>query len=220
MSLFSTPSGEGQNRRKCEWQSNIEIEPRTKTFGRCTVGSRIGSDRRDRKMGQRLIRLSDLISITHLCLFLVTVNFNIQTKDITVGSHNLHQFKTASSYHKSCLQNYGGIWMAQELWLTEQQLPLLHQLEMQFVARSGMEESVSSGVFRGRPHGGVSIAWSNDLNHVIKPLSNYRHKRAVAIELQTLDTNIIFISVYMPFFDSNNRTSCLAETLKLYRWWN
>ena len=103
--------------------------------------------------------------------------------------------------------------MAQELWLTEQQLPLLHQLGTQFVARSGMEESVSSGVFRGRPHGGVSIAWSNDLNHVIKPLSNYRHKRAVAIELQTLDKNIIFISVYMPFFDSNNRTSCLAETL-------
>ena len=157
MSIFSTPSGKGRNRRKCKWRSNIEIEPRTKTFGHCTVGSRIGSGRRNQTMGQRQLCLSDLISITHLCLFLVTVIFNVQTKNIMIGSHNLHQFKTASSYHKSCLQTHGGIWMAQELWLTEQQLPLLHQLGMQFFARSGMEESVSSGVFRGRPHRGVSM---------------------------------------------------------------
>ena len=102
--------------------------------------------------------------------------------------------------------------MAQELWLTEKQLTQLHQLGTQFVARSGMEEAVSSGVLRGRPFGGVSIAWSSDLNHVITPLPNYKHKRVVPIELHSSDKNLILISVYMPFFDTNNRTKCMAET--------
>ena len=83
--------------------------------------------------------------------------------------------------------------MAQELWLTEKQLTQLHQLGTQFVARSGMEEAVSSGVLRGRPFGGVSIAWSSDLNHVITPLPNYKHKRVVPIELHSSDKNLIVI---------------------------
>ena len=103
--------------------------------------------------------------------------------------------------------------MAQELWLTEKQLTQLHQLGTSFVARSGMEEAVSAGVMRGRPFGGVSIAWSPDLNHVITPLPNYKHKRVVAVELHSTNKSIILISVYMPFFDSNNRASCMAETM-------
>ena len=74
-----------------------------------------------------------------------------------------------------------------------------------------MEEAVSRGVWRGRPYGGVSVAWSADLNHVISPLSNYKHKRIVAVELTTTNKNIIFISAYMPFLDSSNRTTCIAE---------
>ena len=87
-----------------------------------------------------------------------------------------------SSYHKSCLNSLGGIWMAQELWLTEKQLTQ-HQLGTSFVVRSGMEEAVSSGVMRGRPFGGVSIAWSPDLNHVITPLPNYKHRRVQWLQL-------------------------------------
>jgi hypothetical protein len=66
--------------------------------------------------------------------------------------------------------------MAPELWLSEQQLPQPRSLESQFIARSGMEESFSSGIYKGRPHGGVSIAWTKDLDHVIKPLANFKHK--------------------------------------------
>ena len=103
--------------------------------------------------------------------------------------------------------------MAQELWLSERQIPQMHQLGVQFVARSGMEEAASSGVFRGRPFGGVSIAWSGDLNHVISPLTNYKHKRVVAIEMTTADASILFITMYMPFFDSSNRDTCMVETI-------
>ena len=74
--------------------------------------------------------------------------------------------------------------MGQELWLSEKQLPLLQQLGTQFMAKSGMEDAVSSGILRGRPYGGVSIAWSHDLDHLIIPLTSHMHKRLVAVQLQ------------------------------------
>ena len=103
--------------------------------------------------------------------------------------------------------------MGQELWLSEKQLPQMQQLNTQFVARSGMEQAVSAGLLRGRPFGGVSIAWSHDLDHVINPVSNYRHKRVVAVELQTDNDKFLLISVYMPFYDARKREQCLAETI-------
>ena len=104
--------------------------------------------------------------------------------------------------------------MGQELWLTQKQLPQLSYLGVQFTAKSGMEDAVSSGVLRGRPHGGVSIAWSRDLDHVMMPLTDYSHKRVVAAQLSTANKHIIFISIYMPFFDSRKRETCLAETIE------
>ena len=103
--------------------------------------------------------------------------------------------------------------MAQEHWLSEKQLPMLQQLGTNFVARSGMEDAVSKGILNGRPFGGVSISWSHDLDHAITPLSNFRHKRLVGIEMKTSQKSIIFLCVYMPFYDTANRSECLAETL-------
>ena len=103
--------------------------------------------------------------------------------------------------------------MGQELWLSERQLSQMQQLDTQFVARSGMEQAVSAGILPGRPFGGVSIAWSHDLDHVINPVSNYSHKRVVAVELQTENGKLLFISVYMPFYDARKREKCLAETI-------
>ena len=77
-----------------------------------------------------------------------------------------------------------------------------------------MEEAVSSGVLRGRPFGGVCIAWSRDLNHVIMPLTNYKHKRVVAVEMTTKNESIIFICAYMPFLDSRKRDLCRTETME------
>ena len=95
----------------------------------------------------------------------------------------------------------------------EKQFSQLQKLNAQFIARSGMEEAVSTGVLRGRPFGGVSICWSPDLNHAVKPLSTYKHKRIVAVELTSEEGKTILISAYMPFLDSRNRASCIAETI-------
>ena len=105
--------------------------------------------------------------LSFISILCITSTFNVKSQTITIGSHNLHSFKTSVDYHKSCIQSHSGIWFAQEHWLSEKRLHLLHQLNTQFTARSGMEQSLSSGVMRGRPYGGVSIAWSPELNHDI-----------------------------------------------------
>ena len=76
-----------------------------------------------------------------------------------------------------------------------------------------MEDAVSNGICYGRPFGGVSIAWSPNLNHVIRPLSNFRHKRVVAIETKENTENFLFICVYMPFYDSSKREECITDTM-------
>ena len=205
---YSTQSEKAQNRLRSEWPWSIETKLKTKMSGLFTAESKIGSP--PPKEGPRR-QSPNCHSLLLFCLLCLLFTFNAETKDITIGSHNLHQFKTSAEYHKSCIKSHGGIWFGQELWLSEKQLPQLHQLDAQFVARSGMEEAVASGVLRGRPFGGVSIAWSPDLNHVISPLPNYKHKRVVAVELATSDKNIILMSAYFPFYDTNNRATYMAE---------
>ena len=124
----------------------------------------------------------------------------------------MYGFNTAGTFHKSCIQSFGGIWFSQEHWLSTQNLTRLQSLDAQYVARSGMEDAVSAGVLRGRPFGGVSIAWSKDLNHLIFPLTNYKHKRVVAAEMRLADEKILLINVYMPFLDTRNRAASIVET--------
>ena len=104
--------------------------------------------------------------------------------------------------------------MAQEHWLPENRLSDLTQLGVQFVARSGMQEAISSGIYNGRPYGGVSIAWSSNLDHVIRPLVNYKHKRVVCIEMAAKPHPLLFVTVYMPFYDSSKKQECIAETIE------
>ena len=58
----------------------------------------------------------------------------------------------------------------------------MNQLGTQYVARSGMEDAMSSGILQGRPFGGVSIAWTPSLDHLMQPISNFRHKRGIPQE--------------------------------------
>ena len=147
-----------------------------------------------------------------LSLFCLLFSFASTYKQFKVASHNLHSFKTSSTFHKKCIQKHGGVWMAQELWLPENRLSQLNELGVQYVARSGMEAAVSGGILCGRPYGGVSIAWSPDMDHFIKPLINYRHKRIVCVEAASEPNPILLISIYMPFFNASKRQECMAET--------
>ena len=152
-----------------------------------------------------------LFNVVLISVF-ATITFATPTL-LTLASFNIHGFSSTSRYLNDSIQRHGGIWMVQEHWLSEQQLSRFEQLDAQFVAHSGMEDAISSSIYQGRPFGGVSICWSKSLNHVITPISNYKHKRIVAAELKSQGRNILLISAYMPYFNSNGRDQCIAETL-------
>ena len=76
-----------------------------------------------------------------------------------------------------------------------------------------MEDAISTSVFRGRPFGGVSIAWSPKLNNIVSPLTNFRQKRVVGVEMDSENNKTLIINVYMTFFDSSRREECITETL-------
>ena len=133
---------------------------------------------------------------------------------ITIATHNLHGFSTSSKYLKDCIQRHGdSIWLVQEHWLSESKLHQLQSVDSQFVARSGMEDAISSGVYRGRPFGGVAICWSPDLNQFITPVTDFKHKRIVAVIVKTNDVDILLICAYLPFFNASNRQQCMNETI-------
>ena len=160
------------------------------------------------------LKRSNGLKLHYSLLFSLTIIFALSTKQFTIASHNLHGFKKSSVFHKECIQNQNGIWMAQELWLPEKRLSDLSQLGVQFCAQSGMENAFSSGIYGGRPHGGVSIAWSPNLDHVVRPLVNYKHKRIVCVEMAAKPDSILLASIYMPFYDASKRQECIAETIE------
>ena len=188
-----------------------KTKSKTHLCGHHMCGSRIGSTSRDLQ-GKTLAHHSRM-SVSSYILFCLTITFASTLTQFVVGSHNLHSYKKSSPFHKSCIENFGGIWLGQEHWLSEKNLSEFSSLGVQFVARSGMEDAISTGIYRGRPFGGVSIAWSSSLNHVIKPLVNYKHRRVVCIELNATPFSIILASVYMPYLNTSKQEECITDTL-------
>ena len=187
---YSDPPSKGQKPQKSEWPKSMKQRPRTLPSGLSTAKSAIGTANPDKtevngpKKGEKTrIGLSNSSLFWSIFLsFCVSLTF--AATNITIATHNLHGYKKCSSYHRSCLQRHEGIWMGQELWLTERQHSTMSNLGTQFTARSAMEDAISAGIFRGRPFGGVSIAWSPKLNSFIRPLTNFRHKRVVGVEIK------------------------------------
>jgi hypothetical protein len=94
-------------------------------------------------------------------------------------------------------------------------------LEANFVARSGMEDAVSTELLRGHPFGGVSIAWSSDLDHVIRPISNHKHKHVVAVELNTELCKIFFLFRFIcPISTLPKEKNVCLRQLMPYPWWS
>ena len=168
----STPKRRGPNQPRLESQLNTGIRQRNQMFGQNTSMCKTGSGNLSRRIGHNMALI--FLSIS----FLLSFTFNAESRNINVSSHNLHGFKSSSDYLKSCINDHGGIWMGQEHWLSNKQLHNLQYLNTEYIARSGMEDAVSSGVLRGRPFGGVCIAWASDLNHAVIPLAQGRRTRA------------------------------------------
>ena len=213
-SLSSPQRFVAQNRPKSEWPGNIGIGPNPQTSGHNTAELPIGSNSKGKTVQPPPMTMDHCRAI--LLLVLATITFNsiaTNQKLINVSTFNLHGYSVSSKYLRDCLVTHGGVWMLQEHWLSEQQLLRMQHLGVQYVARSGMEDAISSGVYRGRPFGGVAICWSQDLNHCFSPISNFKHKRVVAAELKLNHGNILFICVYMPYFNAGRREQCMVDAM-------
>ena len=206
-------SSKGQKRPKYASPESTKNEQKILHCGQSTARFVTGSSEKGKERPSESQSLPQFSLFWLFCLSFVFAASLTDTTSLTIGSHNLHSFKKSVNYHKSCLERYGGLWFGQELWLTESQLPMLQKMGTHFVARSGMEQAVSSRLMVGRPFGGVSICWSHDLDHLISPLANFRHKRVVGVELKSDSGNYLFLCVYMPFYDSSRRTECINETV-------
>ena len=207
-------------RPRYEWPWNTRPRSKTKISGQSIVKSETGftnpktsKDKEQTRSIERALPNSVILILFCLNVLIPFASTNSLSSKITIASHNLHGFSGRAQYHKSCLMSHGGIWMGQEHWLSDHNLTQLKQLNVQYVARSGMEEALSAGVMRGRPFGGVCIAWSPNINHIITPLTNYKHKRVIAVELKTDKNRFILICCYMPFFNSSKRNECIQETV-------
>ena len=156
--------------------------------------------------GQTRSKSATICKSYHLFIFCLLVTFAAVTNSkINIASHNLHGYKSSAAYHSSSMQKFEGVWMAQEHWLPEQQLPLLQKTGSQFVARSGMEDALSRGILTGRPYGGVCISWSPKLDPLISPISNSKHKRVVGVVLKKGNKDILILHIYMPFYDASKQ---------------
>ena len=206
-------NSKAQKQRKFEWSKSIGKEQLTPQSGLLTATLVTGTSqtRRNRIIDENPVRIESFVQYN--ALFSLLLIFSASLMNLTIASHNLHGFKQCGTYHKNCLENLGGIWMGQEHWLSKQQIPTMTKLGTQFVARSGMENAISSGILIGRPFGGVSIAWSPQIDHHINPISNYRHKRVVGVELIGEEKSFLLICVYMPFYNSSRRAECMTETI-------
>ena len=215
MSSSCHPKLPGPNWPKSKWRLNTKTESRPKMFGPNIAESQIGFSGQNGKrkkwptMSQMPRKKWSLTTNVILALSFVILAFT----GITIGSHNLHGFTTSSNYHKQCIENHQGIWFCQEHWLSEQNLNKMSELGVNYVARSGMEDRIASGIYSGRPFGGVGISWSPKLDHLVNPLTDYRHKRVVAVEVRNETEQLILISVYMPFFNHSKKEECMLETI-------
>ena len=122
MSSFSHQKLEAQKRREFVSCPSIESASRWRKSGHPAAGSPTGcispslSYRRGRLQREEKNPQHKCFPIFISIIFLLSNIFAATTSNITVGTHNLHNFKHSSAYHKSCLQRFEGIWMGQELW--------------------------------------------------------------------------------------------------------
>ena len=79
--------------------------------------------------------------------------------NVPVCTYNMHGYNNGLTYVKKlCDEN--DIVFVQEHWLQKSQLHMFNNINDQFLfyGKSAMDESMSSGLIRGRPYGGCFMA--------------------------------------------------------------
>ena len=140
-------------------------------------------------------------------------NLDVQTHSICgqsvtlkILSYNMHGFYNGKPLlSELCNDDNISIIAVQEHWLSSDKLHLLNTVHEDFVGFgiSGMKNKLSSGVYRGRPFGGVGFIWRKSLADRITVLSSDKGGRCLIIGLKLdTDTCMKLVNVYFPCFSS------------------
>ena len=122
---------------------------------------------------------------------------------LKITSFNCQGFKYRNYDYLKDIFNKSDILMLQETWLYNFEHTMFNNVLplSQSHAVSAMDEAEIGR--RGRPYGGCSIVWHNNLNLSIEPLQMLS-TRICAAHIKGENINCIIASIYMPSDDNNN----------------
>ena len=108
-----------------------------------------------------------------------------------------------------CLRHKPDIFLVQEHWLLQSNLYKFNQIFPDFYCygSSAMDDSIKSGLLRGRPYGGVAILVANDLHRHSRLLTATDRYCVIRI------FNCIIVNVYLPCVGTADRLLIVDEIL-------
>src|ERR1043165_708768 len=135
------------------------------------------------------------------------------TFDFSITTYNLHGINQgAPVLNELCDRNYLHVDCVciQESWATVTNLAKLRNFnkDYTFYGMSAMEKTLSAGVLKGRPFGGVGILLKTIFCKEV--IRQEIHERFVVLVLK----NIIIISLYLPCCSAKNREDIITEVFE------
>ena len=140
------------------------------------------------------------------------------THNSNLATYNLHGLNNGKSGLVDLCSNPETVLVAvQEHWLTPNNLNDLNNIHPDFVGIgvSAMSDRLCSGIYRGRPFGGVGFLWRKTFSHRFCIGRKDRSGRCMSLKM-TLDSGHIIniVTVYFPCFSSSAEYSAeLTECL-------
>ena len=145
---------------------------------------------------------------------MATPNFNsCNANNFNIITYNLHGLNCGrSELYDLCNDISTQIIAVQEHWLTPKNLHLLNDIHPDFCSYgiSSMSHKLSSGIYRGRPFGGVAFLWRKSIDACIEVGECDAEGRCICINLKLVGGSAItLICVYFPC--SDNSPAYVAE---------
>lgn len=137
----------------------------------------------------------------------------MDSNPLTFVSYNSRGFNAEKQQFLKSLLSRCTVLFLQEHWLSDKQLPLLSNLDSNFVY-AGVSGFGNRNILAGRPFGGCAILYRSDLAarvHVLDVHSN----RVCALRLTTDSWRLLLICVYMPYEGDEKMTDDFADQLAI-----
>ena len=130
---------------------------------------------------------------------------------LQIVSYNCRGFNVSKKPYIKSLLPSTTIAFLQEIWLSDDQLGLLGDIDSNY-SYTGVSGFDCSEVLSGRPYGGCAILWRSDIMAKITTLTT-NSRRVCAVRLYDDDVKLLFINAYMPFEGNDEMTDDFADQL-------